>query len=54
MVLSHWDEQQQQSVRELLVEYQHLFPMNLSELGKTSLVQHNIKWDDMAPFKEHY
>ena len=36
------------------MEYQHLFVMNLSELGKTSLVQHDIKLDDMTPFKEWY
>ena len=48
------DEQQQQSVRNLLMEYQHLFVMNLSELGKTSLVQHDIKLDDITPFKECY
>ena len=35
-------------------EYQHLFAINLSELGKTSLVQHDIKLDDMTPFKEWY
>ena len=52
--IESWDKLQQQSVRDLLVEYQHLFTMNLSELGKTSLVQHNIKLDDMTPFKEHY
>ena len=46
--IESWDEQQQQSVRDLLVEYQHLFAMNLSELGKTSLVQHDIKLDDMT------
>ena len=28
--------------------------MNLSKLGKTSLVQHDIKLDDMTPFKERY
>ena len=28
--------------------------MNLSELDKTSLVQHDIKLDDSIPFKEHY
>ena len=49
-----WDEQQQQSVRNLLTEYQHLFAMNLGELGQTSLVQHDIKMDDMTLFKEHY
>ena len=36
------------------MEYQHLFGMNLSELGKTSLVQHDIKLADMTPFKERY
>ena len=40
------DEQLQQSVTDLMVEYQHLFAMNLSELGKTSLVHHDIKLDD--------
>ena len=37
-----------------MTEYQHLFAMNLSELGKTTLVQHEIKLDDMTPFKEWY
>ena len=32
-------EQQQQSAKDLITEYQHLFAMNFSELGKTSLVQ---------------
>ena len=49
-----WDEHQQQSARYLITEYQHLFAMNLSELGKTSLVQHDIKLDDMTPFQEWY
>ena len=44
--IESWDEQQQQSARDLIREYQHLFVMNLSELGKTSLVQHDIKLDD--------
>ena len=35
------------------MEYQHLFAMSLSELGKTSLVQHDIKLDDLTLFKEH-
>ena len=40
------------SAKNLMTEYQHLFAMNLCELGKTSLVQHDIKSDDMMPFKE--
>ena len=52
--IESWTEQQQQSARNLMTEYQHLFAMNLHELGKTSLVQHDIKLDDMIPFKEQY
>ena len=50
--IESWTEQQQQSVRELLKECQHLFALNLKELGKTSLVQHDIKLSDKTPFKE--
>ena len=39
--IEFWNEQQQQSAKALITEYQHLFAMNLSELGKTSLVQHD-------------
>ena len=49
-----WNEQQQQSARVLTKEYQHLFALTLNELGKTSLVQHDIKLDDETPFKERY
>ena len=52
--IESWEEQQQQSARDLITEYQHLFAMNLSELGKTSLFQHDIKLDNMTPFKEWY
>ena len=49
-----WTEQQQCSVRKLLEEYQHLFALNFRELGKTSLVQHEIQLSDKTPFKEKY
>ena len=52
--IESWDEQQQQSVRDLITEYQHLFVTSLSELGKTSVAQHDIKLDDMIPCKEWY
>ena len=51
--IEFWNEQQQ-SAKVLIMEYQHLFAMNLSKLGKTSLVQNDIKLDDMTPFKEQY
>ena len=52
--IESWTEQQQYSVRKLLEEYQHLFALNLKELGKTSLVQHKIQLSDKTPFKERY
>ena len=51
--IESWTEQQQ-SVRKLLEEYQHLLALNLKELGKTSLVQHEIQLSDKTPFKERY
>ena len=50
--IESWTEQQQNVVKELLEEYQHLFALNLKELGKTSLVQHEIKLSNDKPFKE--
>ena len=34
--IESWNEQQQQSARKLIREYQHLFALTLNELGKTS------------------
>ena len=50
--IESWNEQQQQSARTLIREYQHLFGLTLNKLGKTSLVQHDIKLDDKTPFKK--
>ena len=52
--IGSWTEQQQNLVKKLLEEYQHLFALSLNELGKTSLVQHEIKLSDNRPFKERY
>ena len=51
--IESWSEQQQ-SAKSLIREYQHLFVLTLNKLGKTSLVQHDIKLDDETPFKERY
>ena len=51
--IESWNEQQQ-SAKSLFREYQHLFALNLNELDKTSLVQHDIKLDDKTTFKERY
>ena len=52
--IESWTEQQQCSIKKLLEEYQHLFAINLKELGKTYLVQHEIRLNNNTPFKERY
>ena len=52
--IKSWTEEQQCSVKKLLEEYQYLFALNLKELGRTSLVQHEIKLSNDRPFKERY
>ena len=51
---SHGLKQQQCSVNKLLEEYQHLFSLSLKELGKTSLVQQEIRLRNNTSFKERY
>ena len=52
--IESWSKQQQQSAKSLIRAYQHLFALTLSKLGKTSLVQKDVKLDDETPFKERY
>ena len=52
--MESWMELQQYLVKKLLEEYQHLFAVNLKELGRTSLVQHEINLSNNIPFKERY
>ena len=52
--IESWTDQQQCLVKKLLEEYQYLFALNLKELGRTSLVQHEIKLSNDIPFKERY
>ena len=54
MGIESWTEQQWSSVKKLLEEYQHLFALNLKELGRTSLVQHEIRLNDKTSFKKRY
>ena len=50
--IESWSEQQQQSGKSLIREYQHLFALTLNELGETSLVQHEIKLMMKHPLKK--
>ena len=45
--ISDWTKNNQESARDLIAEYQHLFALNDLELGKTSLVKHKIKLSDL-------
>ena len=52
--IKDWSIENQKAVYKLIEDYQHLFAMNIKELGKTSLVKHEIKLDNTIPFKERY
>ena len=52
--IQEWPEDLQQEVHNLMVEYQHLFTLNDLELGKMSMVEHEIKLSNPVPFKDRY
>ena len=43
-----------EQARELLLKWEHLFSCSDLDLGKTSLIKHQIELTDWTPFKEHY
>ena len=49
-----WAEEHKQSIKETFEDFYDVFALNPMELGRTSLVQHNIKITDPKPFKERY
>ena len=52
--LGEWPEAEQEQAREMLLKWQHLFAHSDLDLGKTSLIEHQIEVADPTPFKEHY
>ena len=52
--ITDWPEDLQEQVHELMIEYQHLFSLNDLELGKMSMVKHEIKLSNSVPFKDRY
>ena len=52
--LEEWSEAEQVQARELLIKWKHLFACSDLDLGKTSLIKHQIEVTDLMPFKEHY
>ena len=49
-----WTEEHKQSIKETFEDFHDVFALGPLELGRTSLVQHNIKIADPKPFKERY
>ena len=54
MGLWDWSSKDQTGTWDLILEYTSIFAMYNIDLGKTSLVKHNIKLVDNTPFKECY
>lgn len=48
----HLSPEEQDQVRELLCSYQHLFSTNTSDLGCTTLVEHQIDTGNSRPIKQ--
>ena len=49
-----WAEEHKQSIKKIFEDFHDVFALSPLELGRTSLVQHNIKITDPKPFKERY
>ena len=52
--LEDWPEDGQKQARGLLTRWKHLFIHSDIDLGKTSLIKHQIKFTDKMPFRECY
>ena len=52
--INTWSDENQQKVKDLIVEYEQLFALDDLELGKTDLVKHKIELHNPKPFKERH
>ena len=52
--IKDWKLEEQEEVRNLILEYGSLFALKDMDLGRTDKVKHSIKLDDYMPFKERY
>ena len=52
--MEEWPEDVQQEVVELFKEYHHIFALSDLELGCTSKIKQEIKFDNETPFKDCY
>ena len=49
-----WPKAKQEQARKLLLKWEHLFPDSNLDLGRTSLMKHQIELTDPMLFKDHY
>ena len=52
--LEEWPGSEQEQARKLLLKWEQLFDHSNLDLGKTSLIKHQIKLTDLMPFNECY
>ena len=52
--IKDWSPEEQQEVKDLIIEYGSLFALKDIDLGRTDKVKHSIKLNDYTPFKERY
>ena len=52
--MDDWSQEQKENMKKVFEDYHHLFVLEDLELGKTDLVKHVIKLDNLKPFRERY
>ena len=49
-----WDSELINEAKQLFRKYAHIFALESSDMGHTSIVKHKIRLDNYTPFKERY
>ena len=49
-----WDPALSEEARQLFREFAHIFALESTDMGHTSMVKHKIRLDNYTPFKERY
>ena len=52
--LTSWDPALSEEARQLFHEFAHIFALESTDMGHTSMVKHQIRLDIYTPFKERY
>ena len=52
--LDEWDSEDIAEAKSIIADFGHIFALDDMDMGKTSVVKHEIKLTDYTPFKERY